>query len=51
MGPLPGFFAALLSVVAPDYYFLPPLYALGITLEFLADARDARRTFALRIAD
>jgi K+-sensing histidine kinase KdpD len=25
----PGVFAALLSVVALDYYFIPPLYALG----------------------
>jgi len=32
-----GVFAALLSVVALDYYFLPPLYALGITLEEAPD--------------
>src|SRR6516162_1117843 len=29
----PGALAALLSVVALDYYFIPPLYALGISLE------------------
>src|SRR6516165_3665733 len=29
----PGAFAALLSVIALDYYFIPPLYALGISLE------------------
>src|ERR1700674_1026888 len=28
----PGVFAALLSVVALDYYFIPPLYALRISL-------------------
>jgi hypothetical protein len=28
-GLLPGVFAALLSVVVLDYYFLPRLYALG----------------------
>src|SRR6516225_705924 len=33
----PGAFAALLSVIALDYYFIPPLYALGISLE---DAPD-----------
>jgi C4-dicarboxylate-specific signal transduction histidine kinase len=33
----PGFFAALLSVVALDYYFIPPLYALGIGLEEAPD--------------
>jgi C4-dicarboxylate-specific signal transduction histidine kinase len=33
----PGVFAALLSVVALDYYFLPPLYALGISLEEAPD--------------
>ena len=31
--------------------FFTAALCLGITLEFLADARDARRTFALRIAD
>src|SRR5262249_22441649 len=31
-GLLPGFLAALLSVVALDYFFIPPLYALGICL-------------------
>jgi K+-sensing histidine kinase KdpD len=29
----PGVFVALLSVVALDYYFIPPLYAFGISLE------------------
>jgi C4-dicarboxylate-specific signal transduction histidine kinase len=33
----PGVFAALLSVVALDYYFIPPLYALGISLEETPD--------------
>jgi C4-dicarboxylate-specific signal transduction histidine kinase len=33
----PGVFAALLSVVALDYYFIPPLYALGISLEEAPD--------------
>jgi C4-dicarboxylate-specific signal transduction histidine kinase len=33
----PGFFAALLSVVALDYYFIPPLYALGIAPEEAPD--------------
>ena len=33
----PGAFAALLSVVALDYYFIPPLYALGISLEEAPD--------------
>jgi signal transduction histidine kinase len=33
----PGFFAALLSIVALDYYFIPPLYALGIGLEEAPD--------------
>jgi C4-dicarboxylate-specific signal transduction histidine kinase len=32
-----GAFAALLSVVALDYYFIPPLYALGISLEEAPD--------------
>jgi C4-dicarboxylate-specific signal transduction histidine kinase len=32
-----GVFAALLSVVALDYYFIPPLYALGISLEEAPD--------------
>ena len=32
-----GVFAALLSVVALDYYFLPPFYALGISLEETPD--------------
>jgi C4-dicarboxylate-specific signal transduction histidine kinase len=33
----PGFFAAALSVVALDYFFIPPLYALGIGLEEVPD--------------
>jgi C4-dicarboxylate-specific signal transduction histidine kinase len=33
----PGVFAALLSVLALDYYFLPPLYALGISLQEAPD--------------
>jgi len=33
----PGFLAALLSVVALDYYFIPPLYALGIGPEEAPD--------------
>ena len=33
----PGVFAALLSVVALDYYFMSPLYALGISLEEAPD--------------
>ena len=33
----PGLFAALLSVVALDYYFIPPLYALGIGPEEVPD--------------
>jgi C4-dicarboxylate-specific signal transduction histidine kinase len=33
----PGAFAALLSVIALDYYFIPPLYALGISLEEAPD--------------
>jgi C4-dicarboxylate-specific signal transduction histidine kinase len=32
-----GFFSALLSVVALDYYFIPPLYALGIGPEEAPD--------------
>jgi C4-dicarboxylate-specific signal transduction histidine kinase len=32
-----GTFAALLSVVVLDYYFIPPLYALGISLEEAPD--------------
>src|ERR1700740_3684180 len=32
-----GFFAALLSVLALDYYFIVPLYALGIGLEEAPD--------------
>ncbi len=37
MGGWPGVFAALLSVLALDYYFLPPLYAFGISLEEAPD--------------
>jgi C4-dicarboxylate-specific signal transduction histidine kinase len=33
----PGFLAALLSVVALDYYFIPPLHGLGIGLEEAPD--------------
>src|ERR1700744_5351938 len=33
----PGVFAALLSVIPLDYYFIPPLYALGISLEEAPD--------------
>jgi K+-sensing histidine kinase KdpD len=33
----PGVFAALLSVVALDYYFIPPLYGFGISLEEAPD--------------
>jgi C4-dicarboxylate-specific signal transduction histidine kinase len=33
----PGVFAALLSVVVLDYYFIPPVYALGISLEEAPD--------------
>ena len=36
-GLLPGLLAALLSVVAIDYYFIPPLYALGIGPEEVPD--------------
>jgi C4-dicarboxylate-specific signal transduction histidine kinase len=33
----PGVLSALLSVIALDYYFIPPLYALGISLEEAPD--------------
>jgi len=33
----PGFFAASLSVIALDYYFIPPVYALGLGPEDLPD--------------
>ena len=33
----PGAFAAFLSVLALDYYFIPPVYALGISLEEAPD--------------
>jgi hypothetical protein len=36
-GVLPGIFACLLSAIALDYYFIPPLYALGIGLEEAPD--------------
>ena len=36
-GLCPGVFSALLSVLALDYYFIPPLYALGISLEEAPD--------------
>src|SRR5215469_6618876 len=36
-GLLPGFLAALLSIFALDYFFIPPLYALGISLEEAPD--------------
>jgi hypothetical protein len=36
-GVWPGIFSALLSVMALDYYFMSPIFALGITLE---DAPD-----------
>jgi hypothetical protein len=32
-GTWPGIFAGLLSAIAMDYYFIPPIYALGISLE------------------
>jgi C4-dicarboxylate-specific signal transduction histidine kinase len=33
----PGVFAGVVSVLALDYYFIPPLYALGIGTEDVAD--------------
>jgi K+-sensing histidine kinase KdpD len=33
----PGIFSALVSVVAMDYYFIPPFYALGISVEEAPD--------------
>ena len=33
----PGVFAGILSVLALDYYFIPPLYALGVGPEDVAD--------------
>jgi C4-dicarboxylate-specific signal transduction histidine kinase len=33
----PGVFASIVSVLALDYYFIPPLYALGIGPEDVAD--------------
>jgi K+-sensing histidine kinase KdpD len=32
-GMWPGILAGVLSAIALDYYFVPPLYALGIGLE------------------
>jgi hypothetical protein len=36
-GVWPGIFAGLLSAIAMDYYFIPPIYALGISLEEAPD--------------
>jgi hypothetical protein len=36
-GVWPGIFACLLSAIALDYYFIPPIYALGIGLEEAPD--------------
>jgi C4-dicarboxylate-specific signal transduction histidine kinase len=36
-GVWPGVFAALLSVVALDFYFIPPIYALGLPVEEVPD--------------
>jgi K+-sensing histidine kinase KdpD len=36
-GLLPGLFAAFLSYIALDYYFIPPFFALGITPEQTPD--------------
>jgi Domain of unknown function (DUF4118) len=36
-GVWPGIFAGLLSAIALDYYFIPPIYALGISLEEAPD--------------
>jgi hypothetical protein len=33
----PGIFAVLLSAIALDYYFIPPIYALGISVEEAPD--------------
>jgi C4-dicarboxylate-specific signal transduction histidine kinase len=33
----PGVFAALLSVLALDFYFIPPIYALGLPVEEVPD--------------
>jgi K+-sensing histidine kinase KdpD len=33
----PGIFAGLLSAISLDYYFIPPIYALGISLEEAPD--------------
>jgi C4-dicarboxylate-specific signal transduction histidine kinase len=33
----PGVFAALLSVVALDYYLIPPIYGFGLTVEEIPD--------------
>jgi hypothetical protein len=36
-GVFPGIFASLLAAIALDYYFIPPIYALGIGLEEAPD--------------
>src|SRR6266403_357346 len=36
-GLLPGIFASVLSAIALDYYFIPPLHALGIGLDEAPD--------------
>jgi Domain of unknown function (DUF4118) len=36
-GVWPGVFAGLLSAIALDYYFIPPIYALGISVEEVPD--------------
>jgi hypothetical protein len=36
-GVWPGVFAGLLSAIVLDYYFIPPIYALGISLEEAPD--------------
>jgi Domain of unknown function (DUF4118) len=36
-GVWPGVFAGLLSAIALDYYFIPPIYALSISLEEVPD--------------
>jgi len=36
-GVCPGIFAGLLSAIALDYYFIPPIYALGISPDELPD--------------
>jgi hypothetical protein len=36
-GAWPGIFSALLSAIALDFFFIPPIYALGISLEEAPD--------------